>query len=76
MSENIEAALRLLVQQISERAQQAGGMDRLTYDALRAASVALSSLALAGGLQGQDEALHAIRARLHACEDEPSAKAA
>lgn len=32
MTENIEAEVRLLVSQISERATQGGGMDRLTYD--------------------------------------------
>jgi hypothetical protein len=76
MGENIEAELRLLVRQISERATQGGGLDRLTYDALRAASVALSSQALAGESQGREATLRAMRARLRACEAEPYVKAA
>jgi hypothetical protein len=73
---NIEAELRLLVRQVSERATQGGGMDRLTYDALFAASAALASGAPAGGSQGREEALRAIQARLQACEAEPYVKAA
>jgi hypothetical protein len=76
MGDNIEAELRLLVQQISERATHGGGMDRLTYDALTAAAAALSSMALAGGRQGREETLHAMRARLRACEAEPCGEAA
>jgi hypothetical protein len=76
MTENIEAEVRLLVSQISERATQGGGMDRLTYDALSAASAALSSKAPAGGQQGREEALCAMRARLRACEAEPYGEAA
>lgn len=70
MGENIGAELRLLIQQISERAAQGGGMDGQTYDALIAAMAMLSSLALAGGSQGREEALHGMRARLHACQAE------
>lgn len=76
MGENIEAELRRLVQHLSERATRAGGMDRLTYDALRAASAALSSLALAEEHQDQEEALRALRACLHAREGKSDAKAA
>jgi hypothetical protein len=76
MGENIEAELRLLVQRISGIATQGGGMDRLTYDALRAVSAALSNKALASGRQDREEALHAMRARLRACEAEPYGEAA
>jgi hypothetical protein len=76
VDENIEAELRLLVQRISGMATQGGGMDRPTYDALRAASMALSSNPSAGRQQGPEEALHAMRARLRACEAEPYGKAA
>jgi hypothetical protein len=76
MSDSIEAELRLLVRQVSERAAQGGGMDRLTYDALTAASAALSSMALADGRQGREEALQAVQARLRACEAESYVKAA
>jgi hypothetical protein len=76
MDENIEAELRLLVQRISERAPQAGGMDRLTYDALTAASAALSAGAHASEREGREEALYAMRTRLRACEAEPFVKAA
>ena len=70
MSENIEAEVRLLVRQVTERATQGGGMDRSTYDTLSAASAALSSEGLADGLQGRDEALHGTRKRLRACSSE------
>jgi hypothetical protein len=76
MTENIEAEVRLLVSRMSEMAAQGGGMDRLTYDALTAASAALSSKASAVGRQGREEALHAMRARLRACEAEPYGAAA
>jgi hypothetical protein len=76
MSNDIEAELRLLVRQVSERATLGGGMDRLTYDALSAASAALSSMALADERQGREEALYAVRARLRACEAGPYVKAA
>lgn len=76
MGENIETEVRLLVRQVAKRAIQGGGMNRLTYDALSAASAALSSKASVGGQQGREEALHAMRARLHACEAEPYGKAA
>lgn len=76
MSENIEAELRLLVRQVSERAAQGGGMDRLTYDALTAASAVLSRMPLTGVRQGREEALQAVQARLRACEVEHHGKAA
>lgn len=76
MGDSIEAELRLLVRQVSERAAQGGGMDRLTYDALRAASVVLSSQAPAGEGRGREQALCAVRARLRACEAEPAVRAA
>jgi hypothetical protein len=76
MGDSIEAEVRLLVWQISERAAQGGGMDRLTYDTLFAASAALSSKLATGESQGHEDALHAIRARLHTCGAEPYAKAA
>lgn len=76
MGDNIETEIKLLVRQISERATQGGGMNRLTYDALSAASAALSSKALAGESRGREEALYSMRARLHACEAEPYVEAA
>ena len=76
MGDNTEAELRLLVQQIAERAAQGGGMDGPTYDAMIAAMAALSSLALSGERQGREEVLQPMRARLHACEAELHVKAA
>lgn len=76
MGASIEAELRLLVQEVSERATLGGGLDRPTYDALRAASVALSSQVLAGPNRDQLEALWAMRERLRACEVGPYVKAA
>lgn len=66
MVENIEADVRLLVRQVAERALQGGGMDRATYDALSAASTALSALTRAG--EPQAPALQDVQARLRACE--------
>ncbi len=76
MSENIEAELKLLVRQISERATQGGGMDRETYEALTAASVALSAPDHGGGSQGHGTALLAAQARLRACAAETYVRAA
>jgi len=76
MSENIEAEVRLLVQQVAERATQCGGLDRETYDALTAASAALSALARAVEHEGREEALRTMLARLRACEVETYDKAA
>jgi hypothetical protein len=76
MNENIEAELRLLVRQVSERATRGGGLDRLTYEALTAASVVLSSQAPAGEGRGREEALCAAQARLRACEVGRCVKAA
>jgi hypothetical protein len=76
MGENIEHEVRRLIWQVSERAAQGGGMDRLTYDALTAASLALSSKAVAGGHQGREKALQAVQARLCACEVESYVRAA
>jgi hypothetical protein len=76
MGENIEHEVRRLVRQVSERAAQGGGLDRRTYDALRAASAALSSKAPAGESRAREEVLYAMRARLRACEAEPYVKAA
>ncbi|MCJ2051831.1 hypothetical protein [Methylobacterium sp. J-070] len=76
MSKNIEAEVRLLVQRVAERATQGGGLDRETYDALTAASAALSALALAVEHEGREEALRTMLARLRACEAEPYDKAA
>lgn len=76
MSKSIEAELRLLVRQASERATLAGGMDRQAYEALMAANAVLSSMALADRRQGREEALLAVQARLRACEAEAAVKAA
>ncbi len=76
MGESIEAELRLLVQEVSERATQGGGLDQLTYDALRAASAALTSHGPAGEHRDQIETLRTMRERLRACEAEPFVKAA
>jgi hypothetical protein len=76
MSESIEAELRILIRQVSERAAQGGGMDRSTYEALTAASAALSALARAVEPEGREEALQAAQARLRACQAEPDVKAA
>ncbi|MGT2482168.1 hypothetical protein ACU4GR_32610 (plasmid) [Methylobacterium oryzae CBMB20] len=76
MSASIEAELRLLVRQVSERATLAGGMDRQAYDALIAANAVLSSMALADRRQGREEALLAVQERLRACEAEPYVRAA
>jgi hypothetical protein len=73
---SIEAELRLLVRQVSERAVQGGGLDRRTYDALRAASAALSSKAPTSDDRGREEAFHGMQARLCACEAEPYVEAA
>jgi len=76
MGENIEAEVRCLVRQVSDRATQAGGMDRRTYDALFAASAALASKSLDGESRGREDALQAMRACLRACEVEPCIEAA
>lgn len=76
MSENIEAELKLLVSQISERATQGGGMDRETYETMTAASVALSTPVHGGERQGHGNALLAAQARLRACAAETYVRAA
>ncbi|MDN3571893.1 hypothetical protein [Methylobacterium longum] len=76
MGDDIEAEVRRLVQRIAERATQGGGLERETYDALTAASAALSALARAFEREGHEETLRAMLARLRACEAEPFIKAA
>lgn len=76
MSASIEAELRLLVRQVSKRATLGGGMDRLTYDALTAASVALAGKALVGESLSRKEALCAAQVRLRACEAQSYVEAA
>jgi hypothetical protein len=76
MDASIEAELRFLVRHISKRAAQGGGLDGQTYDALREASAALSSKPPTGESEGREEALHAMRARLRACEAGLHVKAA
>ncbi|MGH1575572.1 hypothetical protein ACRAWG_39345 (plasmid) [Methylobacterium sp. P31] len=76
MGENIEHEVRCLVRQVSEQAAQGGGLDRLTYDTLTAASAALSIVARGGGHEGREEALRAMRMRLRACEAGNHVKAA
>lgn len=76
MDENIEAEVRLLVRQVSERATQGGGMDHRTYEVLIAAAEALSALVLTGESEGREEALRAVQVRLNACRAEDYDKAA